>query len=253
VSGVDAEIAPVIFGAGHAESSWDASAWLQALPRHEATHWLADIGRLVVVSPHPDDETLGCGGLIAEARRLGVDVLVLSVTDGEACYADDPEWPPERTRLVRRAELRAALTTLGVADDALVALDVGDGGVAAREDALASTLESLIAPGDVVLTTWRFDGHPDHEATARATARAVKAVGARVMEYPVWAWHWIDPERGDARLQGAFACRLSDAAQVAKREALAAFASQRARNGGAPILPPRVMARFERDFEVLLP
>lgn len=245
--------APVIAGEGHAASAWRDSDWLQARPVRDARAWLATVAGLTVVAPHPDDETLGCGGLIADARSLGIPVRVLSVTDGEACYADDPDWPATRTREVRRAELRTALRALGVDDAALVSLDMGDGRVDIHEARLTGLLTTLIQPDDVVLTTWRHDGHPDHEATARAARRAAEMVGARVFEYPVWAWHWVDPVSGDPRLDDAFACRISAGALAAKHAALGAFVSQRARDGGAPILPPRVMARFERDIEVLLP
>ena len=247
------ETVPRIRGDGQAESAWRTSSWLGALPRRDARDALRGLSRLVVVSPHPDDETLGCGGLIAEAAALGVPVEVISVTDGEACYADDPAWPSDRARAVRRRELQRALTTLGVAPAALTILDVGDGRVGERETELAVVLAPLLAADDVVLVTWRFDGHPDHEATGRATRAAASSVGARVMEYPVWAWHWLDPEQGDPRMQGAVAWQLSASARAAKRVSLEAFESQRARDGGAPILPDHVMARFARDFEVLLP
>lgn len=244
--------AKVIVGDGNAEADWRASTWLHALPRHEAQAWLATVPRLVVVSPHPDDETLGCGGLIAEARALDIPVRVVAVTDGEACYAGDPAWPPARTRAVRRRELVRALAALGVAADAMIALDAGDGRVATGEDALVERTAHLLEPGDIVLTTWRHDGHPDHEATARAVRAAAMRMGARCMEFPVWGWHWLDPHRADPRLAGAFACRLSPAARAAKAAALACFASQQAAVHRAPILPAHVLERFDRDFEVLL-
>ena len=208
---------------------------------------------LLVLAPHPDDETLGCGGLIAEAAALGVPVQVISVTDGEACYADDPAWPPERARAVRRQELCNAVAALGLRPSAVVTLDLGDGRVEAGEATLIASITPHLRADDTVLATWRFDGHPDHEATGRAARAAAAAAGARMLEYPVWAWHWLDPEAGDPRLEGAVAWRLSASARAAKRTALQAFVSQRTRDGGAPILPDRVLARFERDFEVVLP
>lgn len=244
---------PRIRGAGPAEDAWRRSSWLGGLPRRDAREALGGVARLVVVSPHPDDETLGCGGLIAEAAALGVPVQVISVTDGEACYAGDPAWPPERARAVRRQELCNAVAALGLRPSAVVTLDLGDGRVEAGEARLVASITPHLRADDTVLATWRFDGHPDHEATGRAARAAAAAVGARMLEYPVWAWHWLDPEAGDPRLEGAVAWRLSASARAAKRTALQAFVSQRTRDGGAPILPDRVLARFERDFEVVLP
>lgn len=250
---VSRDAAPVIVGDGHAETAWRASPWLRAVPRRDAATWLADVSRLVIVSPHPDDETLGCGGLIAEAAALGIPVLVVSVTDGEACYVDDPHWPAAHTRTVRCGELQAALRRLGVGEGSVIRLDLGDGQIGARQAELEVRLTAILASTDTVLSTWRLDGHPDHEACARAVDRVAGATGAHHVEYPVWAWHWIDPARGHPQLQGAVACRLSPAARAAKRLALGEFESQHARNGGAPILPPQVMERFERDFELVLP
>ncbi|WP_337246040.1 PIG-L family deacetylase [Luteimonas sp. gir] len=248
------QTSPTIVGDGQHEGAWRASAWLQALPRITADACLAGVARLVVVSPHPDDEVLGCGGLMAEAGLRGTPVHVISVTDGEACYADDPRWPPAHTRAVRRAELRAALDVLGADVPATVAtLDLGDGRVGAGESALVARIAAQLRAGDRVLTTWRQDGHPDHEATARATADAACRAGVALREFPVWGWHWLDPTTPSPPFADAYAVRLSAQAVASKARALDCFVSQRAGGHVAPILPPHVIARFSRDFEVLLP
>lgn len=248
------EEAPRIHGAGNLESDWMRSPWLQALPDVDAADWLAETGRLVVVSPHPDDEVLGCGGLLHTARSLGIDVRVVSITDGEACYPDAKQWTPDRLRDTRRRELLDALACLGVAPDCIRPLAVADGRVAAEEAAIARALQNELRPGDRVLTTWRGDGHPDHEATARAAAQAAVKSGATLVQFPVWAWHWLDPATATPGLPGALRCRLSTAARAAKHRALDCFGSQldSGEAGVAPILPATVRARFERAFEVVM-
>jgi LmbE family N-acetylglucosaminyl deacetylase len=130
---------------------------------------LAQLGsRLVVVAPHPDDEVLTAGGLLQLLAQRGHALLLVAVTDGEGSHAGSPEWPPERLVTVRPRESAEALACLGIERPELLRLGIADGGVAAAEAALASRLAALLAPGDVVVTTWRYDGHPDHEATARA-------------------------------------------------------------------------------------
>lgn len=245
---------PRIVGDGTQESAWRRSPWLAALPVVDAGAWLAGARRLVVVSPHPDDEVLGAGGLIATARAAGIPVRIVSVTDGEACYPGSAAWPEAKLRCVRRQELARALACLDVDETAVAALDIGDGRVAAREAALADALRSILRRGDRVLTTWRGDGHPDHEATARAVDRAGAGRGADVAQFPVWAWHWMSPDGGAARLPGARRCALAPAACRAKARALACFGSQLRSGDPAtpPILPPHVLARFGREFEVLL-
>ncbi|VXB15554.1 putative N-acetylglucosaminylphosphatidylinositol deacetylase [Luteimonas sp. 9C] len=246
---------PRIAGDGVPESAWRRSAWLAALPALPAQAWLTGTSRVVVVSPHPDDEALGCGGLIATARAMGLPVHVVSVTDGEACYPDSPVWPAERLRTVRRRELDCALAILGVEIDAIDTLDIGDGRVAERETELAHALAPLLHTGDRVLTTWRGDGHPDHEATARAVECAAARRGAEVVQFPVWAWHWLSPGAAQTPLPGAQRLVLTPAACRAKAAALGCFVSQLHddRPGTPdPILPPHVLERFDRDFEVVL-
>jgi len=247
--------APRINGDGTSEAEWRRSPWLAALPSMEATTWLMGVARLVVVSPHPDDEVLGAGGLIATARASGIPVCVVSVTDGEACYPGAASWTSSRLRIVRRQELSRALACLGVDDTAVRTLDVGDGRVGAHEDALAEALRHLLEQGDRLLTTWRNDGHPDHEAAARAVDRAGADCGVAVAQFPVWAWHWMSPAGSKTRLPAARRCVLAADAARAKARALACFASQRRSGepGLPPILPAHVLARFERDYEVVLP
>ena len=94
-------------------------------------------GSCVVVAPHPDDETLGCGATIARLRSAGVDVHVVFVTGGDASPAP-PGVPAAQMVALRRGEARRALAALGVDEDRIVELGFADGEVTARADAVAT-------------------------------------------------------------------------------------------------------------------
>lgn len=242
---------PRIVGEGHAEARWRESAWLAALDERTAADVLSGHRRLVVVSPHPDDETLACGGLMHCAARAGLDIRLVSVTDGEACYPGDRRWTPAQLRQVRPQEVERALAVLG-ASPRIDRLALPDGAVAQHAGVLEQVLRQRLAPDDLVLAPWQLDGHPDHDATGRAAMAACATSGARLLRYPVWAWHWLEPEARSAPFRG-FRLRLDAHALAHKQEAIGCFTSQLAPDGPMPILPARVLERFIRPFEVYLP
>jgi LmbE family N-acetylglucosaminyl deacetylase len=238
---------------GPVETAWRAAIDRAALPRWHA----GAAGVVLVVSPHPDDETLAVGGLLHDLVTAGWRVRLASVTDGEAAY-------PAVSGLgaVRRRELALALDRLGIADATVVhRLELPDGRVAQCQAALEARLAPLAAGVSWVLAPWRDDGHPDHEACGRAAAAVVARRGdgpirffPTIRFFPVWAWQWAAPGSAEARTMLASAERrdLSPRALHAKRAALAAFASQQDGTLGPAILPSHVLDRFARPFEVLL-
>lgn len=239
-----------IRGAGTGES-----VWLPWLASFAAPRLLLPSRpfRLVVVAPHPDDEVLACGGWIADHARRGGAVTVLAVTDGEASHAADPLRQP-RLAATRRLESERGLARLGVRLDTsragLVRLGLPDGEVARHASAIGRALHLLLQPGDAVVTTWRFDGHPDHEATGAAASRACEVAGIRCLEAPVWMWHWSAP--ADARIpwDRLRSVPLSPWAREAKANALRAHASQMApRATESPVLGEAIVQRADRDVE----
>ncbi|MGN7837141.1 PIG-L deacetylase family protein [Stenotrophomonas sp. 22385] len=248
-------VAVRIEGQGTPESAWQGCAWLEALPSVEADTVLLGARRLIVVSPHPDDEVLGCGGLMQAAAAQGCAVQVISVTDGEACYPDHPRLTPARLRDARRRELAVALQALGMDATHVTSLGLPDGAVARHETDLAAHLGARLSAGDVVLAPWIHDAHPDHEAAGRAARAAAASCGARSLQYPVWAWHWLDAQAPAGPWTSAQRIALCPAARARKREAIAAFATQTGEGealGCEPILPEHVLDRFRRSFEVLI-
>ncbi|MCG8915678.1 PIG-L family deacetylase [Actinokineospora sp. PR83] len=229
-----------IEGMGTDESAWRGWPVLGALPPLPNPET-----PVVVVAPHPDDEVLGVGGLL----RLARGVRLLAVTDGEASHPNTTVYTPPELAAVRRRETAAALATLGVAAR-VDRIGMPDGDI--DEDALVPLIARVLRPGARCLATWRGDGHPDHEAVGRAAARACARTGARLLEYPVWTWHWSTP--GDPRVPWSTALRVDLPPEVAaaKRAAVAEFASQVNPLGPDPaILPPPVLRRLTRDFEVV--
>ena len=230
---------------------------LDAFP-HASLDQLAGAGGLVVVSPHPDDETLGCGGLIAQACAEGRRVKVAIVSDGAMSHRSSLKYPPERMAALRRQEAVAALQALGLDPGDLHFLEARDGQVPAegREStALSQAILSLARAIDAsaLFTTWRSDPHRDHRA-CYAIARRVAdwAPAVRLLEYPIWGGHGaeaaLDPQ--------AAGWRLEIGSQVdRKRAALAAYPSQvldMVDDDPAGPLPEAMIERALRRYEVFI-
>ena len=243
----------VIRGRGTSEASWRACSHLGTLPAVMLDTLVPAGCRAVVVAPHPDDEVLGAGGLMSQMAEAGRDLLILPVTDGTASHPGSSRWTPERLSQERPLETVRALALLGLSRIRLHRLGLNDGQLVEQEALLARRVAGQLRPGDVVITTWRHDGHPDHEATGRACAAAAEEVGAQLIEMPVWAWHWARP--GDPRLPWSRACRLplSPDVEQRKRLAAAAFTSQTRpdpTSRAGCVMPPSALARVLRPYEV---
>jgi LmbE family N-acetylglucosaminyl deacetylase len=229
----------------------DEAEWLETLHDAALPVWHpGPPGRIVVVSPHPDDETLAVGGLLHDLANLGWRGILVAVTDGERAYPDVPALGA-----IRQGELARALRHLGLTEAAaMIRLGIPDGAVSRHASALAAHLSPLIVRASWVLAPWPGDGHPDHEAAGRIAAQVAHELGVPARFFPVWLWHFMEPRSTAAAelLARAERWSLSAPALAAKREALGAFASQCDGLLGPPILPPHVLNRFRRSFEVVL-
>ncbi|WP_206487555.1 PIG-L deacetylase family protein [Rhodococcus sp. KRD162] len=235
---------------GTAESDWMSANW--SVP---GLQW-SEVVTMIVVAPHPDDEVLGIGGLLSLAAAAGVDVRVVAVTDGDGSHPGSPTVTAEDLRTRRPLESARALAALGV-DHSPTRLHFTDGAVEQREDDLTAALSPLLdaTPGTWCLTPWRGDGHPDHEATARATIAAANSVSVPVLEYPIWMWHWATPDHPAVPWTRCRRIDLPAHALDAKRASIEQFDSQIRPLSDHPadraVLPPHVLARYQRPFEVV--
>ena len=146
---------------------------------------------LVVVAPHPDDESLGCGGLIAAATTDGIPVQIVVVSDGAGSHPNSVAYPPARLRRLRESETLTAAAELGVAADAVVFLGLPDRHVPSEGPDAAAAVTSIvkIAQGcgaDLMTVTWQHDPHHDHQAgfaLARAACDQCRRSGSAPIPY----------------------------------------------------------------------
>lgn len=211
-------------------------------------------GPVLVVAPHADDETLGCGGLIAAQAARGVPVHVVFVSDSAA-----QSWSPGLNRAdratQRHSEALAALATLGVPAAHAHFLNAPDGeldrlDLALHRRTLVALAETLrtIAPREIFLP-FLGEGSTEHDAAVWLAHEALRLAGtnARLWEYPVWAW-W-----NPLRLLGQLLRREENFRHDAsawtelRRRALACHASQT--RGAAAPLPAALAALVEQPHE----
>lgn len=210
-----------------------AGDFLAAMHRMPVTTPAAFTGGapLVVLSPHPDDESLGLGGLIAATRAAEGEVRIVVLSDGAASHRRSASHPPERLAALRRAEAREAAAILGVPAGDLTHLDLPDAAVPTAGpafDAAVGRIASIVTEADaaMLLVSWGHDPHCDHEA-ADAMARAVRGrlPDLSVWSYPIWGRH-LDPASPiDAPAPEGYRLDVT-AWQDQKRRAIAAHASQ---------------------------
>ncbi len=214
----------------------------------------------LILAPHPDDESLGCGGLIAEACAQRLIPHILVVTDGTGSHPGSRTYPAPRLRALREIEARAAVAALGLASDRVGFLGLRDTAVPRGGEVFAAAIAAVVdalqeRECGVLLGPWQHDPHGDHEATHAIAASAASRAGVLHLAYPVWGWT-LPP---DAALDGPEPAgyRLDIARHLpAKRCAIAAHASQHGRvitdDPGGFRLPAHLLTLFDRGFETFL-
>ncbi|MBD8042376.1 bifunctional PIG-L family deacetylase/class I SAM-dependent methyltransferase [Arthrobacter sp. Sa2BUA2] len=240
----------------HEDPTSSEAAWLPVLEGVPDVRGIlpGNPRRLVVLAAHPDDETLGAGGLIASLAAAGTTVDVIVATAGEASHPHSPTHTPQTLSAVREKELRGAVARLAPGAGVTL-LGLPDGGLADHRQELARALAEVVADGDNVwlAAPWRGDGHTDHEAAGAVAAEIAGAARIPLLEYPIWLWHW----GGAADLpEGLHLLGLDGASEHRKHLAMAAHHSQVAalseEPGDEALLAPEVLEHFRRPFEAFI-
>lgn len=219
---------------------------------------LTSADRVLVLAPHPDDESIGCGGLLLAARDAGAARRVIVLTDG-----DNNPWPQrwmeKRWRIDadararwgarRRAEAQAALDVLGVPADERAFFGLPDTGLTALlmqgEETFVAPLRRQIAdfkPTHLALPALA-DRHPDHSAAHIAARLALGDLRPSLLAYRV---------HGEDRAEDSRVVELSTEQCNLKRRAIGSHRTQMALSGkrflafatqqetyGEGMIPPR--------------
>lgn len=152
----------------------------------------------LILAPHPDDETLGCGITIMRKVAAAKKVAIVVATDGRHSHNSAVIAPLDLAG-IRRGEAVDACRVLGVDAGKVQFLDYEDQALLNDLPALTEKLRKLIveiAPEEIYLPS-AIDSNPDHRALNAAALTAVEQSGADVdlFEYPIWFWDpkaWID-------------------------------------------------------------
>ncbi len=222
---------------------YEQREWLQTLA--SGMCWFPPLQKTLIVAPHPDDESLACGGLIAALREANVDVVVAAVTDGESAYDDGVE-----IRRIRQAEQQLALKRLGGSAGDIVRFHLPDSGLGRVEQQVREKLLSMIDGSTHVVAPWVHDFHPDHEVCGRAAQEAAKQTGASISFYLFWTFHQGSPSLlKDVELLNM---PLTELQQVLKSEAIRCHRSQLIHSSGEPILPENLLWPAHLPFEAYI-
>lgn len=191
---------------------------------------------ILILAPHPDDESIGCGGLIRQAVRGGSPVFIDVLTDGSRSHPASVTHPSPVLAALRQQETLLACATLDVSPAHVAFWNEPDAALAtdgARQQTLVARLQNRIRavnPG-AIFVTWIDDPHCDHKAAFRIATDAIRGleVRPRLFAYPVWSWtiettrhrHEGDVVRLDVasdleRKRAAIACHASQLGVIIK-------------------------------------
>jgi LmbE family N-acetylglucosaminyl deacetylase len=215
-------------------------------------------GCALVLAPHPDDESLGCGGLIAASCARGQPPVLAMLTDGAGSHPNSRQYPPERLRGLREEETITAAACLGLPATRIAFLRHPDTAAPTTGPRFAAAVEQVVTlirqhGCRSILTSWQHDPHCDHEAAALIAGAAARATAIRHFAYPVWS-RTLPPETeiGDPK-----AVRLDIVPwQDAKRRAIRAHRSQWAGlitdDPTGFQMQPEFIGLFDRPYELFL-
>ncbi|MGI4749827.1 MAG: bifunctional PIG-L family deacetylase/class I SAM-dependent methyltransferase [Janthinobacterium lividum] len=225
---------------------------------------LLQFGTTVVIAPHPDDESLGCGGTIALLRQAGLPVHVVFVSDGTLSHPNSRKYPAEKLRQLRESEARNALKILNVdaAHASFMRLkdrSVPNPGEPGFEEAASRMRQifQLLQP-NTILVTWEKDPHPDHRAAWQIINSVIANLEKkpRILQYLIWIWEL--GEVNDLIVNQSNNLFYIDIESVftLKKNAIAAHISQVSRliddDPEGFILSPEILAHFDHADELFI-
>ncbi len=225
---------------------------------------LKEFGTTVVIAPHEDDESLGCGGTIVLLRQMGLPVHVIFVSDGSKSHPNSKKYPEAKLRELRETEALKALQILDVAAGDASFMRLKDTAVpnqtsSSFDAAVGQMAEILkrISP-KTILVTWEKDPHPDHRSSWQIVNQAVLQLKnkPRVLQYLIWIWEL--GKQADIPQNEAFRWFHVDIKTVIeiKKNAIAAHASQVTRliddDPEGFILSPEILSHFNYGEELFI-
>ena len=145
---------------------------------------------ILIVAPHPDDEVIGCGGLISRLVAQGNVPQIVVMTGGEGSHRGCCNLSDDKLKEARRKLTRDAMAILGVPDENIHELEFPDGGISAENQqsvALKKLIEQL--KPDIVFVPHWGEGWLDHVKTAEIV-KDIVPIDTSIYEYCVWMWYY---------------------------------------------------------------
>lgn len=189
--------------------------------------------KVLVFSPHPDDETIACGGYIAQSEQRGAEVKIVLVTDGNKHGLQN----------LRYSEFKTATSVLGVPVNNLIFLNYPDGKLAQQSQTeLEKIFQNQIDSyhPDIILYPHPSDTHKDHITIGKIVEKILEQSPNKKIAYKYLVHHHLypRPEKYAPDLYtlppislisfdgGWERLMLSEETKNLKQEALAAYKSQ---------------------------
>lgn len=177
--------------------------------------------RVLIVAPHPDDEVLGCSGIIQQYIKHEVEVSVLILTRGENSLKEDPE----QIKIARTRMAEEAATLLGVSQ--LLWGDLTDGQICHADMIKFADLVRSVRP-DILFIPHYLEGWSDHEATEYKWRELIQQVDLPVkcFHYCVWFWYSMPYSKfSKVSWSKAFVVKMSQEAYLRKCMAIDIYLS----------------------------
>jgi N-acetylglucosamine malate deacetylase 1 len=203
-------------------------------------------GPTVILAAHPDDETLGCGGLIARRSHEGRRVVVVVITDGRALlkrFGIDRDPSPAEVAQMRKEETRRAVDILSAGRAEILYLDIENERLVAEQADATRWVAALLgdlAPAELYVPS-AFEGHAEHVAAnqiARAACASTGACGS-LFEYIVSLRRNVSMDTVPRRRVAVDVSAYRDL----ERQALAQFRSH------LDVISPRLPAPLTPDYD----
>ena len=156
---------------------------------------IRELGTILSVWAHPDDEAYLCGGIMAMATAAGSRVVCVTATRGELGVTDAARWPPDRLPAIRDAELAECLRVLGVREHHYLGYPDGACADVDRQEGAERIAQFLRDVRPDTVLTFAPDGqtgHPDHMAVHHWTADAVRATAIGTLHVVANTQEWMD-------------------------------------------------------------